>query len=440
MVGIRKSNMSHILLIVPKSDDKRYIFDRDVNSGFGNCYNRNRLIYPPYSVALCITILSEIGHTVALYDAEIMNFSFADIENKIRSEKPSYIGVCTSYVSMYNDLQFAKKIRRYFTNIKLFVFGRGMKFLSGAKKLLENCFDYIVWDDPPFSLMNFIDASMKNKKYYCNRKNDDKFLEVSVSPSWEQFRLDKYQFVTLETSRGCPFGCEWCPYPINQGVTLKLKKEKLIRKEIKRIKKINKSKNILQFRDPIISLNKNHLLMVCKILKQAKLGFDVGIETRVEYIDIKQISIFEKLNIRNINLGIETASLELLPKVKKGISNVVDAKKYLSHTKEIVKKCIEHNIIPYLMFVLGFPEETSKTISDTISFIEDLSEKVNIQVSYFIPIPYTSTYAKIKDKKNIEKIFYKGEYSKICDMPLFLPAKISKEEIILAKKRIQGLL
>jgi len=424
--------MDEILIIIPGAADNSIVFDRDANSGFGNCYSRGRLIYPPFSAALAVSLLSKLGLSISLLDIEVNHLSFDKTCIVIEERKPDYIGICTSYISFYNDNNFAKRIKKCFPQCSVFLFGRGMNFLFKNQRLVEKNVDFVVWDDPPLSLQ----IKIPGHKNQLNKKETDN-LELSISPSWAYFPLEKYAFISLETSRGCPFGSEWCPYPVNQGKTLKYKKIGCVRKEIEFIRKINKENKILQFRDPMFAFNRERAEKIISILEESNVDFEIGIETRIEDIDKKLLDSCARAGIRHINIGIETANNELLLRYKSGISNNKEAKIYLNRTKEVSFDCLERGIKPYLMFIFGFPEETEDTLMDTIQFTDSVPKEVAIQVSFFIPIPGTRSYESLSNTSNVDDLLKYDKYRDICEMPIYCPPDLSSKYLIKSRNQVQ---
>ncbi len=88
-----------------------------------------------------------------------------------------------------------------------------------------------------------------------------------------------------------------------------------------------------------------------------------------------------------ISYGIESGSQEILDRVRKGID--------LSRAEQALRWTRQAGIRAKGLFMIGYPEETEKTLGQTLAFIRraPLDE---INLSFFTPYPGTEIYRQVK--------------------------------------------
>ena len=155
-------------------------------------------------------------------------------------------------------------------------------------------------------------------------------------PKWELFPINKYRyfpilrrapFLTMLSTRGCPYGCIYCPYTSNQGLKYRYRSARNVVDELVDLKN-RYDVRAVQFRDPTFTIRKDRTLEICDGILKNDIDIEWGCETRVDRLNEELIdSMFEA------ELGASTlASYRTAPEV---ISNVhrgwIDPK---SHTED----------------------------------------------------------------------------------------------------------
>src|SRR5258706_2204223 len=85
------------------------------------------------------------------------------------------------------------------------------------------------------------------------------------------------------TSRGCPFGCHYCPYPVGQGIPWRYRSPGNVVDEIEHLVKGLGIQYIL-FRDPMFSLRPNRVVDICNEIQRRGLGFKGQGETPAAFL------------------------------------------------------------------------------------------------------------------------------------------------------------
>ena len=193
------------------------------------------------------------------------------------------------------------------------------------------------------------------------------------------------------SSYGCPDACEFCCSP---GVTARrwiAKDPAQIVDELEEL--VNKySYNLLYIIDANFCVNQGRTQRFCEEIIKRRLKikwFATGeVHTMCSYKE-------ETLNLRaesgcyTIFLGAENADPETMPMLKKTIK--------IGQTEQAVSRLLSHNIIPEVSYVAGFPDETPKSIENTMKEWLDIRMKhpaMDAAIHTFVPLPGTGFYSK----------------------------------------------
>ncbi len=198
-----------------------------------------------------------------------------------------------------------------------------------------------------------------------------KELDRLPFPRWELLPYERYTlprssttaavpFLPMLTSRGCPFGCHYCPYPVGQGLPWRFRSPKNVVDEIEHLVKDLNIRYIL-FRDPMFSLRLNRVMEICSEIQRRRLVFKWKCETRPDCLNEETIRAMAAAGCDGINFGVESAEVEVQANV---------GRKPIAREKiiEMNALCRKHGIKTFCFFIIGLPGDTLQTILETIGF------------------------------------------------------------------------
>ncbi|MCK5117597.1 MAG: radical SAM protein [Candidatus Aegiribacteria sp.] len=379
--------MIQAAVIVPPSMDPRLVYDREANAGYGIVHPAGRISYPPLVSAEVVSMLQGYGYSVKVLD--LSRVAPYEGLQRIKNLPPVAVAaVNTSLASWWNDTIFASSLRKYHPSIKIIAFGNGLTLMPARYRHDIQPYDSVAWGYPLGSLPHILTDSITCSLVGCER--------LQTPPNWGAFCLDEYSFLSIESSSGCHFGCEWCPYPVVQGEYVRLKDMRLLKTELTTIAEHASKGTILQFRDPLFPCSRERMEAIFSLISLVlPAHIAVGVETRVEYLDEDVIRDASEAGIRNINLGIESGDPFMLSATKPGIGSMMDAVTYLQRANRVMQDCLEYGIRPFAMFLLGLPGESEQSLQATVDFAKSLPDEIGRQASLFIPIPGTKIYKKL---------------------------------------------
>jgi len=390
------------ILILDVYPDVDYRISKDQNGGYGTAndygdsffskilkfFVKGSIDFPPlYSVQVCGELLT-MKHEV-FFKRKEKNFEHYDL-----IIVPSSIVCHETEISQIREiLNFNKKV----IVIGPFASSNPDNFLKIGAKVLkgepEMFFHKLTMKDGFFEkLPNLIE----NHKIYD--------LDELSYPAWEVIFKDyipKMKFlgkgpaITIYASKGCPYQCfYYCVYPLQQGRKLRIKSPDNVLKEMIYFYNKLKVKNFI-FRDPVFSLNKNHTIELCDKIIASNIKFNICIETHLKNIDELLADKLSKAGVKLIYVGIETSDEEVKKDAHRSSEiNELQVKKvrYLENKGIKIKA----------MYIIGLPEDTSRTYMKTLEFSKTIGSTY-AQFSVFTPYPGTPVFEEYKDKITSKK-------------------------------------
>ena len=209
-------------------------------------------------------------------------------------------------------------------------------------------------------------------------------------PASELLDLDKYNIITLITSRGCPYNCIYCDKSISTR-QVKFRSADKIFDEIKYITTgLNKKK--LYIVDDHFFLRKDRVEPILDRIIAERLPIKWICQSRVDGISEDILRKAKQSGCEQIIYGIETGDEDELKYIRKGTT--------LSEAEASVRFTKETGIITRVNFMLGFPISTKQSIRNTINFAKMLKPDI---VRFFAvsPLPNTDLWDDIFGKRHI---------------------------------------
>jgi len=222
------------------------------------------------------------------------------------------------------------------------------------------------------------------------------------------------------TSRGCPFRCIFCSKAVF-GKKYRSNSPAYIVDEIRFLKEKFGVKEI-KFYDDVFTLDRKRVVAICTQLKEWGIDIPWSCETRVNLVDDELLRVMKDAGCYMIEYGVESGNQEILNYLKKGIT--------LEKTIEAFKLTHEAGIETVAYFMLGSPQETSKTIQETIEFAKKIDPDF-VQFSITTPYPGTELYSLAVEEGYVPEKWEEYTYAnlKSAGNPGFGTKTLSREEL-----------
>jgi len=220
-------------------------------------------------------------------------------------------------------------------------------------------------------------------------------LRDAPMPRFDLLDPDKYNRITVQTSRGCPHRCEFCASSILLTNRYKVKPVKKIIAEIHEIKKIW-PRPFIEFADDNSFVNRDHAKQLLRQLVPEKLRWFTESDVRVAEDD-ELLGLMRDSGCQQVLIGLESprrASLE-------GIELKRDWKaRQQDYYRSAIEKIQSYGITVNGCFVLGLDADTPEIFDDVLAFVRD-SGLYEVQVTFMTAFPGTPLYARLKAEGRI---------------------------------------
>ena len=222
-------------------------------------------------------------------------------------------------------------------------------------------------------------------------------------------------FVSVATSRGCPFACKFCSVVAMFGRGYRVRSNDLIMEEIR--SNASQAKHLF-FCDDNFAANPVRAKELLRRMKEEGNHPSWSTQVRAESaLDPEFLELLRETNCWGVYIGFESASAQVLKAYRK--------KQDEATMQKAIKAFHRHGIHIHGMFIVGADEDTPETIRETVRF--SIKNRVDsAQFMMLTPIPGTETFDGLeKDNRLLTKNWelYDGTHV------VFQPRSMTGEEL-----------
>ena len=216
-------------------------------------------------------------------------------------------------------------------------------------------------------------------------------------PDWSplgpaKFRIgyDFWRFPTglIQSSRGCRFKCNYCPYLVLDNATRYRDPESVVEEIREGIRRWGFQS--FKFRDPLFGLSRQRTLRIVELIERLPRKIQFSIESRIELLPPELLRTLKHAGLTSVTVGIETPSDATLQNYRR---QTID--KDRQHA--FIATCRELGIRTVAGFMIGFPEDTEHSIRRVRKYAMALGPTfANFNV--VTPYPGTEFFAQMGDR------------------------------------------
>ncbi len=228
---------------------------------------------------------------------------------------------------------------------------------------------------------------------YRTRREFD--LADARPPRFDLLDPQKYNRLTVQTSRGCPHCCEFCASSVLLTPRYKVKPVEKVIAEIQQIKSIW-PRPFIEFADDNSFVPRGHYKELCRQLARERVRWfteaDVGV-----WQDDELLGLMRDSGCQQVLIGLESprrASLDGL-ELK---TNWKAAR--LDEYKDAIAKIQSYGITVNGCFILGLDADTPEVFDDVLAFVRD-SGLYEVQVTFLTAFPGTPLYHRLRREGRI---------------------------------------
>jgi anaerobic magnesium-protoporphyrin IX monomethyl ester cyclase len=284
------------------------------------------------------------------------------------------------------------------------VWGGWHASLFPGETLAEKSIDIVVKGQGEITFSELLERlvhkqSLVDLKGICYKQGDNMMMnmdrhltDINLFPAFDYDLIDVKGYKKLSgknqidyiSSQGCRFRCAFCADPAMYKRGWYGYTAQRVGNEIESLWKKYKFDHV-HFQDETFFTNKKRVQEVAQEFIDRKLPItwfgtmraDQGIR-----LDEETWKLCKRAGLKKIMIGMEAGTQFMLDWMQKDIK--------LEHIFETAEKCVRHKIAIIFSVIVGFPNETPQSVTETLSVVKKLrrmSDDFSVSIYYYKPYP-----------------------------------------------------
>ena len=220
-------------------------------------------------------------------------------------------------------------------------------------------------------------------------------LGAAPLPRYELLDVSKYNRLTIQTQRGCPFDCEFCAASIRISPGFKVKPVEKVVAEIRHIKTFRRFP-FIELADDNTFADKRHGRELARALIPEKIRWFTETDISVAE-DPELLALLRDSGCAQVLIGLEAPSREPLERVERRSNWKA---RQFDRYRDAIERIQSHGISVNGCFVLGLDGAGPDSFDEVLRFVleSDLSE---VQITVQTAFPGTPLYARLLRENRI---------------------------------------
>ncbi|MBC8414385.1 B12-binding domain-containing radical SAM protein, partial [bacterium] len=302
---------------------------------------------------------------------------------------------------------------------------RGVKTVLGGihpsmctEEAMEHCDAVVVGEAEELwaGLLKDAAAGSLQKVYRAERKID---MHTTPPPRWSVLPRDKYLADIVQTTKGCPFHCEFCSVYAYDGQGIRNKSVDQVLQEVRGVTSSvgGYQKKAIFFADDNIIANRKFSRELFRELKKLKIKWSCQASINISK-DEETLKLMRESGCGSMLIGLESVSEQNLARMDKGINKKHD---YL----QAIRTIQAHGILVNGSFIVGYDFDTKESFDELIAFINEAKLLMPL-INVLTPFPGTKLFQRLeKEGRILHKDWSKYDSKQV----VFSPALLTPEEL-----------
>ena len=371
----------------------------------GRCQEREEVLgttKPPYTLVVLATLLRQAGCEVRLVDATAQRLGTGEVIAQLEREgfEPTLVLFPTTTPTLEADVAEMARIKARY-GAAIVCFGPHASTAPAESMARAAAVDGMLVGEPEDGAVQLATlhslADLGDVPNLTWRRGDtvvphrqhgtfSGFLQMP-HPAWDLLDLKGYAlplvnrpYVIVETSRGCPYSCDFCVAPVHQGHKFRERGATALVDEIEKSYRELGVEFFYLWGDTV-TLNVKSFTAFCDELIARKLPIQWFGNARADNLtDPAFVHRLRKAGCWMLALGIETESDE----VRKDMVKRLERQKI----EMAFRNMRDAGIRSFAFFIFGYPGETPKTMEQTIEYAVRLDPDF---ANFYPAVPYPGT-------------------------------------------------
>ena len=364
-------------------------------------------LMPPIFEATAAAVLEGMGHRACIVDAQSRELDMRSTVESIARTRPDVIVSKVSMPAFQEDSEVISAVSAGVPDAKIAVWGpvarvfperiRGIGGISAAVLgELEFCLPFLIaalYDDeqrPVAGSAVFTKKGILSTPPPAPGSLDDLPLPAHHLLDMSRIRtagnkfcpgggVDEKPFYVVLTSRGCNYGCIYCPYSVIFDRGWRAMSPGRIVAELEELVENHGVHNIW-FLDEVLTQDYARMEKICSMVIERDLDLNWRCESRVDRLPRDLLELMKRAGCGCIQVGVETGDPRLMSVGKPG-SSVPLVERVFGDLKEV-------GIMARASAMVGLPGETWESVRMTEELLNRI-DPVSVEVGISTPYPGT---------------------------------------------------
>ncbi len=366
---------------------------------------------PPLGLAYLASFMRREGYNPMIVDLNVDNYSDEKLSALVKEFNPVALGISFMTNQHGECLRLAELIKSSLESVCIVAGGPHVSALP--EEILKECpsIDISVIGEGEMTFLELVNTVNSGETHFhhingiCFRDNGGiirtgarpliEDVESLPFPAWDLIKVEKYSVFSIEegdtfallSSRGCPNYCIFCDSHTIFGRAFRARSAQNIFSELEFLHgKYGMTK--FDFVDDMITLKKERVLELCRLIKECGIPFKWMANARVNTIDREMLQKMKESGCIRIDVGVESGNPAVRRIARKGTTNeqIINAHKWAKET----------GIQIGAFTMVGNLGEDMESVKMTAGLLRDIGEDVMISIA--CPFPGTELYRTAKEK------------------------------------------
>ncbi len=403
-----------ILLVYPQYPDTFWSFKHALR------FISKQAVFPPLGLLTVAAMLPDN------WEKKLVDMNMAPLTDK-DLEWADYVFVSAMAVQQNSAREVIDRCKKLGTKI---VAG-GPLFGAGYEDFGFDDIDHLIFGEAENILPLFLEDLEKGRAKHIYMSEERPDITKTPVPLWPLIEKKKYQSMSIQYSRGCPFNCEFCDIVRMNGHVPRTKDRNQVVAELEALYQQGWRASVFFVDDNFIGnkrkLKSEILPAIIEWMEERRHPFSLFTEASINLADDEALMrLMGEAGFDQVFVGIESPNEESL----------VECNKLPNKGRDLlasVKKIQNHGFEVQGGFIVGFDSDPLSIFRSQISFIQK-SGIVTAMVGVLIAPPGTSLYKRLKKE---DRLLPRGSGDNTDGSTNFVP-KMGYERLVSGYKHILG--
>lgn len=360
---------------------------------------------PPLGLGFLISVLRQAGHRVFFIDNYLRPSNFLETDYLWRHDI-EVVGIYANTICFRDTrrmlwrLEFLRQTGRWRGKIIV-----GGPHAAVAPETIPAFVDHVVQGEGERVLLDIVEGRENRRLIRAPRLEN---LDELPMPAWDYFIHQPYNWTgdwfpgapvfTLNTSRGCPYGCAFCSVGSIWGRKYTCFSAERIVADIEYLVQTYGAQGIY-FREDNFTVHRERTEAFCRLLLNKGLKITWACETRVDALDRELLALMQRAGLAGLYFGVESGSPAVLERLNKGIT--------VEQIRAAFGWCRELGLRTAASVIVGTPGEEPRDLELTQALLQEIQPTVT-WYNVFVGIPTSRLYRQVLDSREYEFIDDRG--------------------------------